>query len=128
MKTHDFHENNKDYIESSLYPDYLFREKKSNKEFFVEAKYRENLFQGKVFWCKEFQFRRYKKLNKTLPVYIAIGLGGRPKNPRQIFIVPLMDIEYSSLYPDFLVKYEFEEKRKNLIDELMDKIYDYEKK
>jgi hypothetical protein len=54
MKTHDFHENNKDYIESSLYPDYLFREKKSNIEFFVEAKYRENLFQGKVFWSKEY--------------------------------------------------------------------------
>src|SRR5688572_7159263 len=41
MKTHDFHENSRDYVESSLYPDYLFRERKTNKEFFVEAKYRE---------------------------------------------------------------------------------------
>jgi len=66
MKTHDFHENNKDYVESSLYPDYLFREKKSNKEFFIEAKYRENTYQGKVQWCKEYQFRRKQKIQEII--------------------------------------------------------------
>lgn len=48
MKTHDFHENKKDYVESSLYPDYLFRDKETNEEFWVEAKYRENLYHGKI--------------------------------------------------------------------------------
>jgi hypothetical protein len=127
MKTHDFHENNKDYVESSLYPDYLFRDKKSNKEFFVEAKYRENLYQGKVNWCKDYQFKRYKRLDRETPVIIAIGLGSRPDNPSQIFLVPLDKIEYSSLYPKFLDDYEFEEKRKNLLDGLMDKVYDHSK-
>lgn len=127
MKTHDFHENNKDYVESSLYPDYLFRDKKSGNEFFVEAKYREHLYQGKVNWCKEYQFRRYLKLSKDVRVIIAIGLGGRPDNPKQIFLVPLDKIEYSGLYPKFLAEYEFEEKRKNLLDGLMDKVYDLSK-
>jgi len=127
MKTHDFHENKSDYVESSLYPDYLFRDKKNNKEFFVEAKYREKTFKGKVEWCKEYQFKRYKKLRKGLPVYIAIGLGGRPRNPKQIFVVPLKNIEYSSLYPTFLEEYEIQDKRKNILDNLMDKLYDYER-
>jgi hypothetical protein len=128
MKTHDFHVNSEDYVESSLYPDFLFRDKKSNKEFFVEAKYRENLFQGKVEWCKEYQLRRYRKLRNEIPskipIIIAIGFGGRPQNPKQIFLVPLDEIKYSSLYPHFLNDYEFEENRKNFLDEFMDKVYD----
>lgn len=127
MKTHDFHVNNQDYVESSLYPDYLFRDKKTNEEFFVEAKYRENLYQGKINWCKEYQFQRYKKLTKHTKVLVAIGLGGRPTNPKQIFIVPLNKIQGSSLYPDTLQEYEFNEKRKNLMDNLLDHVYDYAK-
>ena len=34
MKTHDYHANQKDYVESSLYPDYLFRKRSTNREFF----------------------------------------------------------------------------------------------
>ena len=125
MKTHDFHSNQKDYVESSLYPDYLFRDKRKDKEFFVEAKYREKTYQGKVPWCNESQFRRYKKLSVKTPVVIAIGLGGRPSNPEQIFLVPLDHIEYNSLYPSFLEKYEFKGNRKNVLDFLADKVYDY---
>ena len=124
MKTHDFHENHKDYVESSLYPDYLFRNKITNKEFFVEAKYREKAYQEKVAWCKEYQFKRYKRLGKDIPVIIAIGLGCRPDNPKQIFLVPLDDIKFSSLYLKFLENYEFVDKRKNVLDGLLDKVYD----
>jgi hypothetical protein len=129
MRTHDFHVNNQDYVESSLYPDFLFRDKKSNKEFFVEAKYRENLFQGKVNWCKDYQLRRYRKLRNEIsaktPIIIAIGLGGRPDNPKQIFLIPLEEIKYSSLYPKFLLDYEYEGSRKNMLDGLLDKVYDF---
>ncbi len=127
MKTHDFHENKADYVEASLYPDYLFREKSSNTEFFVEAKYRERLYDGKIQWCKDYQFRRYKKLNKEVQVYIAIGFGGRPTNPKQIFIVPLDEIKFNSLYLNFLEEYEFTNKRKNILDLIKDKVYDYKK-
>lgn len=127
MKTHDFHENQNDYVESSLYPDYLFRDKKTNEEFFVEAKYRENLYQGKITWCRDYQFKRYRKLTKQNKVIIAIGFGGRPNNPNQIFLVPLDKIQYSSLYPDTLEEYEFSEKRKNLLDGVLDRVYNYAK-
>ncbi len=124
MKTHGFHENKKDYVESSLFPDYLFRNRKTQEEFFVEAKYRENLYKGKVKWCNHYQFRRYKQLNKETPVIIAIGLGGRPANPKNIFLVPLDQIEYYTLTPGYLENYHFEGKRKNVLDRFADKIYD----
>jgi hypothetical protein len=127
MKTHDFHENSQDYVESSLYPDYLFRDRKKNTEFWVEAKYREKLFEGKVVWCKPFQFKRYQHLDNNLPVIIAIGFGGRPRNPEKIFLVPLEDIKYNALFPRFLQDFEFEGSRKNMIDGVMDKLYNYKK-
>ena len=58
---------------------------------------------------------------------IAIGYGGRPDNPKQIFLVPLDEIKYSELYLKFLEEYEFLDKRKNIIDSVMDKIYDHSK-
>lgn len=127
MKTHDFHENKKDYVESSLYPDYLFRDKKANEEFWVEAKYRARLYKGKIEWCSKYQLIRYKKLGKENNVIIAIGFGGRPKNPDTIYLIPLNKIKYTGLYPNKLTEYEFSGKRKNILDGLMDKVYDYKK-
>lgn len=127
MKTHDFHENKKDYVESSLHPDYLFREKDSNNEFWVEAKYREKLFKGKIEWCSNYQLKRYKKLSMDLDVVIAIGFSGRPSNPDKIYLIPLREIRYTGLYPNKLKHFEFEGKRKNILDSLKDKVYDYER-
>lgn len=126
MKTHDFHANQKDYVESSLFPDYLFREKETGNEFWVEAKYRENLYNGKIEWCKPYQLTRYKKLSKEQKVIIAIGFGGRPRNPNKIYLVPLEQIKYTGLYPKPLTQFEFVSKRKNLLDSVMDKAYDYQ--
>ena len=127
MKTHDFHENSQDYVESSLYPDYLFRNKTNNHEFWVEAKYRESLYNGKIIWCKPYQFKRYQHLADDLPVIIAVGFGGRPSNPEKIYLIPLEEIKYNALYPNSLLDYEFEGKRKNVIDGLMDNLYNYKK-
>ena len=127
MKTHDFHENKKDYVESSLYPDYLFRDKETNEEFWVEAKYRENLYHGKIEWCANYQLKRYKKLSKKYNVIIALDFGGRPHNPKAIYLIPLEQINYTGLYPNKLKDFEFTGKRKNILGSLMDKVYDYEK-
>lgn len=126
MKTHDFHENQADYVESSLYPDYLFRNKVTGEEFWVEAKYRENLYKGKIEWCSKYQFKRYKKISNNANVIIAIGFGGRPKNPESIYLIPLQAIEYTGLYPNQLTEYEFKENRKNVLDSVMDKAYNYQ--
>lgn len=123
MKTHDYHENRSDYVEASLYPDYLFRNKKDGSEFWVEAKYREKLWKGKLKWCELYQFKRYQQLSTDSPVYIAIGFGGRPSNPTKIYLIPIEEIKYNELYPKFLNDYEFDAKRKNILDFALDGIY-----
>ena len=123
MQTHDFHKNKSDYVESSLYPDYLFRDKSTNEEFWVEAKYRESLYKGKIEWCKPFQFKRYKKLSKQIKVVIAIGFGGRPINPEKIYLIPLDEIKYTGLYQKTIAEYEFDGKRKNILDNVKDRVY-----
>ncbi|MBC8401992.1 MAG: hypothetical protein H8E14_10930 [Candidatus Marinimicrobia bacterium] len=124
MKTHDYNENKKDYVESSLYPDYLFRNLKTGEEFFVEVKYRERLWDGKLNWCKPYQFKRYKKANLNYKIIIAIGLGGRPRNPESVYLIPLDQIKYDSLNPSFFEKYKFDGKRKGIIDSLFDRVYE----
>jgi hypothetical protein len=125
MKTHDFHENQKDYVESSLYPDYLFRNKKTNKEFWVEAKFRTKLYKGNIEWCSYYQLKRYKKLPKDYNTIIAIGFGGRPKNPDKIYLIPLEDLDNINIHPDKAEKYLFQKPRHTFLDRIKDNFYNY---
>jgi len=108
-KTPSYATNKNDYIiEDSEKPDFKFRAIKTGKEFFVEAKYRSRYYEDKVEWCKPFQLKRYKEIDKKLPVYIALGLGGDPDSPDQVFFIPVNDIKYSysKLFLSFLKNYK----------------------
>lgn len=124
MKTHDFHINKNDYVESSMYPDYKFRGKDNKDEFWVEAKYREKLKDDKIEWCSKKQFERYREIGEKEKVKIALGFGGRPKNPKQLFIIPLEEIKYNALYLSTIKEYEIKDIKKNFKEKLKDKIYD----
>lgn len=115
MRTHDYNANKDDYIESSLYPDFMFREKTTGTQFFVEAKYRENLYRNKLEWCKPYQFNRYKEVNRSTPTLIAIGFGGRPNNPDSLYLIPLKEIEYNALYLNSIKNYEVKVNKKGSI-------------
>ncbi len=106
QRTHDYAINKNDYIENSKEPDFKFRAIRTGKEFFVEAKYRSTYYEDKVDWCKPFQLKRYKEIDKKLPVYITLGLGGEPDSPDQVFLIPVKDIEYSKLFRSFLKNYK----------------------
>src|SRR5690606_14510667 len=106
-KTHDYGTNKSDYIESSLNPDFKFRDKKSGKEFYVEAKWRAGYYTrgNKIQWCNQNQLNRYKKLDKAeVPVFIALGMGDNPKYPDEIIIFPVSKCNYSELYDSYLDK------------------------
>jgi len=56
----------------------------------IECKYRRevsNVFQ----WATENQFNKYNSLQKYLkiPIYIMIGVGGLPNNPKELYFIPL---------------------------------------
>jgi hypothetical protein len=104
-RTHDYTSNKNDFIDSSKKPDFKFRSRKSGKEFFVEAKYRSALYKGS-FEFKPYQLERYRAINKETPVFIGIGIGSQPKSPEQVFLVPVRDIRYTTLFHSSLSEYQ----------------------
>lgn len=80
------------FIESSLMPDFLFRHKVSGLNFYVEAKFRSNFYVN-LKWCKDFQFDRYVSYDSVdRPVFIALGVGGFPSRPNEVYFIPLSSI------------------------------------
>ncbi|MFH1031409.1 MAG: hypothetical protein V1767_02430, partial [Chloroflexota bacterium] len=78
QKTHDYTTNKGDFVENTKEPDFKFRSIKTGKEFFVEAKYRSSYRENAIEWCKPFQLKRYKEIDKKTPVYLALGVGEEP--------------------------------------------------
>ena len=73
-KTPAYATNKNDYSsEDSEKPDFKFKVIRTGKAFWVEAKYRSTYYED---WCKPSQLERYREINKELPVYITLGLGG----------------------------------------------------
>jgi hypothetical protein len=105
-KTHNYEMNKKDYILSSLNPDYKFQDKLNNKEFYVECKFRSILYENKFDWCSPEQLRRYQEINRSRPVFLLLGLAKNPSHPEFNFLIPLSVARYTGLYPSILKKYE----------------------
>ena len=106
QRTHDYTTNKSDFVENTKEPDFKFRCIKTGKEFFVEAKYRSNYYDNSIEWCKPFQLKRYKEIDKKTPVYITIGVGYESDYPKEIFFIPLKDIKYTKLFRSFLKQYK----------------------
>ena len=109
-KTHDYNSNNGDYVESSLKPDFKFRDKKNGNEFYVEAKWRRGVYnkENKIDWCNQNQLRRYKAIDKNEnKVFIVLGFGDKATKPEEIVLFPVSSCNYYSLYDSFLNKYSF---------------------
>jgi hypothetical protein len=107
-RTHDYNTNSKDYVESSLKPDFKFRDKWTKREFFVEAKFRTGLYNNKILWCNEKQLVRYQEYNKQHPVFLILGMGDDPKYPEFLSLIPLSVAKYTGLFTSVAEKYEIE--------------------
>lgn len=63
--------------------------------FAVECKWRKDFREdGKIDWARNDQIAVYRKFqNQTgIPVFVAIGIGGEPDNPKKLFLTPLNNI------------------------------------
>lgn len=103
-RTHNYATNHKDYVESSLKPDFLFRDRLTKKEFYVEAKVRTTLFDGKIVWCNQGQLNRYNAYNKQKPVFLILDAGD-DKAP-YICLIPLSKAKYPGLFPSYARQFE----------------------
>ena len=98
------------YADTTPQPDIQleFRFKQETIEFSVECKWRQKLYKNGVEFAKKEQFERYKNFEKKQknPVFIAIGIGGKAISPKQLYIVPLQEIDNNFIHIKELKKYE----------------------
>ena len=106
-RTHNY-KTNQDYVQSSLKPDFKFRDRLTKKDFYVEAKFRTSDYKGKIVWCNDKQLSRYLDYNKERPVFLILGMGGNPKSPEFLSLIPLMQAKYTGLFPSHAEKFEIQ--------------------
>ena len=112
------------YAKSNTNPDLTlkFKMKDIETEFAVECKYRSDYYKNGVEWCSEQQLKNYKTFatSKEIAVFVAIGMGGVPTAPEELFIIPLTELMSNFVDKSFLNKYKKEKiKDSNLF-------YDYQ--
>jgi len=106
--THNYQTNSKFFVKASLKPDFKFRDKKTNKEFYVEAKFRSTDYKGKVIWCNEQQLKRYQEIHKITPVFLLLGEQGNPNKPNVLSLILLDKAKYTGLFPSYIDKFNIE--------------------
>ena len=105
------------WVESYSNPDFVFIHRKTNKRIAVECKYKSvsRKEDNRFFWAYEDQIENYQNFStkEKIPVFAVIGIGGRPRNPKQMFLVPLNKIKYPDVKMDYLQKFERGDPRKS---------------
>lgn len=107
---------NGQYAETTLQPDIVFECERNGRfvSFAVECKWRKKVYKGAIDFSYPEQLERYRKFEreKKIPVFVAIGQGGKSSDPDHLYIVPLKNITSTSLSLDFLTPYEKEKTKK----------------
>jgi hypothetical protein len=98
------------YAKTTLQPDILFEFSLKNQtvEFSVECKWRSKYYKKGIEFASSEQFKLYQDFekNRNIPVFIAIGIGGKGENPEHLYIVPLKSIESNFITTDKLKDFE----------------------
>ncbi|MDI6603364.1 MAG: hypothetical protein QME57_04665 [Patescibacteria group bacterium] len=102
------------YVESNKNPDLTIRYNPSKERFAVECKYRSSSYysalynESAVYLAKEDQLSRYRQFSEErgIPVFIVVGLRGKPDNPLEVFCVPLNDIVSTEMPISSLNRYK----------------------
>ncbi len=98
------------YANTTLHPDILFEIKIDNQlvQFSVECKWRSKYYQNGIEFASKEQLVRYQDFEKkrNIPVFIAIGVGGKGKNPEHLYMVPLKSITSNFIPFKILEKYK----------------------
>ncbi len=98
------------YAETTPQPDLLVELKFKNvcEQFSVECKWRQNLYKNGVLFATQEQYKRYKSYQqeKNIRVFIAIGVGGSGCTPKELFIVPLSNINGNFITINTLRQYQ----------------------
>jgi hypothetical protein len=102
------------YVESDSNPDLLIRYKPSGEKFAVECKWRAKLVHSEkydqftVLWSNPEQIQRYNQYSQSrnIPIFIIIGLEGRPDDPKYTYCLPLDVAQYPEIPLSVLKRYK----------------------
>jgi len=114
------------YAVSNHFPDleviFNFKEKGINEAFAIECKWRGYYYKNEIKWAENYQINNYKEYAEKLniPVFVVIGVGGEPKMPEELFIVPLQEMKSNTITKSELANY-----KKDISDTRF--FWDYEK-
>lgn len=98
------------YSLRSMQPDLLFRYSSwsKNQLIAVECKWRNSFSDGRIQVMSERSlqnYRKYAEANRRTVVYIALGVGGEPNKPEELFLIPLDKIEWPSAPRHWVAKF-----------------------
>lgn len=103
------------YAQTTLHPDLLmeFHIGERTDEFAVECKWKSNITEKGIVFASKEQYSRYKRfeVERKVPVFIAIGLGGKALMPEKLYIVPLRLLTSNFVFPGTLEKFEKNDKK-----------------
>ncbi len=110
-RTDNFEQNKDRYEEDTRKPDFKFRCRKTQKEFYVEAKFHSNFNSDEMLEVFSFlQLERFRSLEQFegVPVFVVIGYTGLPAAPNDISLIPLHEIKHLKLNASFLKNFAIE--------------------
>ena len=94
------------YAETTQHPDLLMELSSHGVKHLlsVECKWRKEFHNDFIQFANEAQLKRYKKYEKDngIPVFIALGVGGTPSKPAQLFVIPLRSLRKVHVHKDQL--------------------------
>lgn len=78
-----------------------------NKSFAIECKFRQQFVNESINWAKEYQIQNYNAFEKqnNTKVFIAIGVGGLPSKPEELYIVPLYRLTKTYATKDYIKEF-----------------------
>lgn len=105
------------YAENELNPDFrvIQKSERGSIEYWVECKYRSRL-QREGFRLEDYQLNRYESIQRSSKrkIIIALGVGGSPKAPSDLYLIPLDTISrFKRIGHKFLPHYALENPREN---------------
>ncbi|MFL5739268.1 MAG: hypothetical protein ACJ75B_03550 [Flavisolibacter sp.] len=112
---------------TSSYPDLeLIFAGKNKYKFAVECKWRKEFYAGKITWAEVKQINSYEtfEYKYRIPVFVAIGIGGEPCNPKKLFVTPLCNISGNiEVHESNLIPYNRKPTRRFFYDTVQLKLF-----
>lgn len=90
--------------------DFIVRHRATSRRFVVQCKYRSRFYrqEGKdgLDWAKPYQIQNYRKFGRERGcLYLGvIGLGGQPRQPEMLIVLPLEELRYPFMWKENVIK------------------------